>query len=113
MFQELSLQITEASNIRANTPGTLRSVTPDLERFSPGERHQSPESSTSEERPPFFTEFGQFWFYLTHKHTIEGHKVLLNKEYKPFIRHPTKHEAVRIIEDSGEKCPYMTAYQAF
>ena len=111
MFQDLSLQIAEASNTRANTPGTDRSITPGTERFSPGE--QTPESSTSEERPPFFTEFGHFWFYLTHKHTIEGHKVWLNNELKPFIRHPSKHEAVRTLEDSGEKCPYMTAQQAF
>ena len=113
MFQSLALQIANSSNTRPITPETVRSITPDPERFSPIEHYQTPESSTSEERPPFFTEFGHFWFYVTHRTKIEGHKVWLNDELKPFIRHPSKPEAIRTIEESAEDSPYMTRYQAF
>ena len=111
MFQDLKLQIA-AANSRSGTPRTNRSITPDLES-SLAENDQTQESSNSEEHPPFFTEFGHFWFYTTHKNKIEGHKIWLNKELKPFIRHPSKQDAVRTIEESTKSCPYMSAYHAF
>ena len=53
------------------------------------------------------------WFYLTHEHKVEGHKLWLDNELLPFIRHPSKHEAVRTIEEIEDDLPYMSAYQAF
>ena len=53
------------------------------------------------------------WFYLTDEHKVEGHKLWLDNELLPFIRHPSKHEAVRTIEETEDDSPYMSAYQAF
>ena len=112
MFQNLSMQIA-AANSRSGTPRSGRSNTPDIERSPLAENNEAQESSDSEERPPFFVEFGHFWFYTTYKNKIEGHKIWLNNELKPFIRHPSKQDAVRTLEESTESCPYMSAYQAF
>ena len=103
MFQELSMQIAEAFRPTNATPGYSRSNTP-----TPSLAVQQPTT-----RPPIFRDLGHLWFYLTHEHKIEGHKLWLNNELVPFIRHPTKHEAVRTIEETEDDTPYMTAYQAF
>ena len=97
------MQIAEAFRPTNATPGYSRSNTP-----TPSLAVQQPTT-----RPPIFRDLGHLWFYLTHEHKIEGHKLWLNNELVPFIRHPTKHEAVRTIEETEDDSPYMTGYQAF
>ena len=109
---------------RAATPRTHIDKNPS--RSPSVEHNRTPERSTSRQdtlslsddystpkRPAFFHEFSHFWFYLKHEHTIEGLKVWLNNELKNFIRHPSKSDAIRIIEETTLNVPYMTAYQAF
>ena len=117
MFQQLAAQLGQVIGARSNSATSQRSFSPDPDRDSmeapsqPMETQNLPINSGSE-RPPFFTEFGFFWFYLTHQHRIEGHKVWLNNELKEFIRHPSKFDAIRTIEDTAQDTPYMTSYQA-
>ena len=109
LFEDMTIQLGRA--LHAGPVSTVsRSTSPDVHRDTL--QQKSLIHNYEPERPPFFTEFGHFWFYLTHQHRLEGHKVWLNNELKEFIRHPSKPDAIRTIEDTVHDSPYMTSYQA-